>query len=222
MTSRSQTLGAILFVGLALWSAIKVAEQPYGVIYVDLGNGRGPAAVRRSYDVSDLAGLALSKKIHERLVGDAHLLYRENEVGIELGQFVTDGDRPGAKRLTCSIYDRVQLVFNGDGEATSSHPPEMLVEGPCLNSAERVLWIEPIWIPYGEILGRPTTTGEVNYFDQDSFKLSLRFAYMSEQWPKRWVLDSIRLYNQERKVDDIIIERAAIRQAAPKSLVLNW
>ncbi len=222
MFFRTQTLGVGLFVGLAMWSAIKVANQPYGVIYVDLGNGRGPAAIRRSYDVSDLAGLALSKKIHERLVGDAHLLRRENEIGIELGQFVSDGPRPGQKLLTCSIYDRVQLVFIGEGEATSSHPPEMLVEGPCQNSAERVLWIEPIWIPYAEILGRPTTTGEMNYFDQDSFKLSLRFAYLSDQWPQRWVLDSIRLYSQERKADDIIIERAAIRQAAPKSLVLNW
>src|SRR5690349_17345966 len=129
MKLKLEHLGALLFACLVVGASVYTSRQYFGVIYVDLGDGRGPAAIRKTYDVSGLEGIALSKKIHDRLVGDARVMKRESEVGIELGQFVVEG-ASGRKQITCSVYDRVQMVFIGENEANNGHSPEMLVEGP--------------------------------------------------------------------------------------------
>lgn len=219
MKSTLQNFSVVLFVAAVLGGAMFSSRHYFGVIYVDLGDGRGPAAIRKSYDVTGLEGLALSKKIHERLVGDAKILLREQDIGIELGQFATEVAK-GRKQMACSVYDRVQMVFMGKDEATSGHAPEMLVEGPCRMAEDSPLWIAPIWIPVNEITSRPTTTAELNFFDDR--KLSLRFSHMGEAWPKEWILDSIRLSDDDGGSDDIIILRSEIRQVAPDSILLTF
>lgn len=219
MRLNREKLGVLLFTCMVVGVSLFSSRQYFGVIYVDLGDGRVPAAIRKSYDVSGLEGIALSKKIHDRLVGDAKVMRRDSEVGIELGQFVVEG-ASGRKQITCSIYDRVQMVFIGENEANNGHSPEMLVEGPCRNAAESPLFIETFWIPVSDIQKQPTTTAELNYFDDR--QLSLKFSHMGDEWPKTWVLDSIRLSDDEKHQGEILVERSEIRQIAPQSILMDW
>lgn len=218
MESRLQALGILVFVAVAGWAAHSINSRNFGVVYVDLGDGRGPAAVRRAYDVSHLDGLALSKKINDRLVGDAKVLRKDGAIGLELGQFVTEvGQR---KQLACSVYNRIQMVFQAEGEAVSGHAPEMLVEGHCVTAESDVMWMRPIWIPISEILRSPTSTNDLSFYDQEP--VSLKFSFIGDQWPKRWVLNSLRLYHSEKTGGDVIIDRKDVRAASPKSILLEF
>jgi hypothetical protein len=213
-----QRLGVLFFIAVAGFASYSVSSRNFGVVYVDLGDGRGPAAIRRAYDVSDLDGLALSKKINDRLVGDAKILKKDGAIGLELGQFVTEvGSR---KQLACSVYNRVQMVFQAEGEAVSGHAPEMLVEGDCLTADNNVMWMKPIWIPTNEILRSPTSTNDLSFYDQDP--VSLKFTYIGDQWPTRWVLTSLRLYHSGKPGGDVIIDRKEVRAASPKSILLEF
>lgn len=218
MDALVEKLGVAVFVMAASFAAYKTMNSHYGVIYVDLGDGRGPAAVRRGYDVSGLDGRALSRKMNDCLVGDAHILRREGSVGLELGQFVARSDQ--GKRLACSIYDRVQMVFQGEGEATDTHRPEMLVEGNCDTADNNILWMKPIWIPVDEILKRTTATNDLSFYDAEP--VSLKFTYLGEEWPRRWILNSIRLYHSSVPDREIIVDREEIREVSPKSIVLDF
>jgi hypothetical protein len=214
----TQKLGTLMFVLVAGYMTYATSMNHYGVIYVDVGDGRDPAAIRRAYDVSHLDGLALSKKINERLVGDSRILKRDDAIGLELGQFATLSGQN--KRLACAIYDRVQMVFQGEGEASNSRPPEMLVEGYCRTSKKDVLFMEPIWIPVTQILASPATSNDLTFYDDEP--VSLKFSHINGEWPRRWVLNSIRLYHSEQENQEVIVDREEIRLARPKSIEVQF
>lgn len=218
MASNSQKMATFLFVAVTLLSSYVAANRHYGVIYVDLGDGRGPAAIRRAYDVSDLEGKALSRKVNEQLIGEAHILKLESKIGLELGQFVTDFN--GKKMLACSIYERVEMIFQSEGIASHGEVPEMAVEGPCRNSGEKLMWMQPIWIPVADLLARPTTTAAVDFFDEEP--VSLRFENVGDQWPRQWILNKVILHDEQRPDQNLIVDRNSIRAANPKSLLLEF
>lgn len=196
-----------------------VLTRPYGVIYVDLGEGRGPAAVRRAYDVSELQGLALSKKINERVVGASHLLRRDDAVGIELGQFVTE-DSESKKLLACSVYDRIDLVFRAQGVAVNGEVPEMRVSGDCRTNPDDIQMMRPIWVPVNEVLKAPTSLQQFSFHDAEP--VNLEFTNVGDDWPKQWVLHSLRLYNSRQPASEVAIDRNEIRMAAPDSIFLEF
>ncbi len=207
-----------MFFLVAGLSAYMTANRPYGVIYVDLGDGRGPAAVRRAYDVSALEGKALSRKVNEQLIGEAHIIRQDAKIGLELGQFVTD--YKGKKVLACQIYDSIEMIFLSEGEASHGMVPQMSVEGACRNSGEKLLWMQPIWIPVADLLSRPTTTSVIDFFDDEP--VSLRFGNIGDEWPRRWVLNRLILRDEDRPGEDLTIDRNAIRSANPSSLLLEF
>ncbi|MGE0762839.1 MAG: hypothetical protein AB7N80_06145 [Bdellovibrionales bacterium] len=211
--------GAIVFFAVVFMAAVySASSNHFGMIYIDLGDGRGPAAIGRVYDVSALEGKALSRKVNEQLIGEAHVLKEGKKIGLELGQFVTESK--GKKMLACSVYDRVELVFQSEGEATAGEVPQMSVEGACRNSAEKLLWMQPIWIPVGDLLQRSPATSAIDFFDQEP--VSLRFENLGDQWPRRWVLNRLILHDDHRPGENITIERSAIRAANPKSLIIEF
>lgn len=219
MRNFTEKLAQILFLSTTIVVAGLISQRQYGVIYVETEDGRGPSAIGRSFDVSSLEGKALSKKINEQLVSEAHILRENENIGIELGQFVTE-TKSGRKVLACSVYDRVQLMFKGEGEASHGDMPQLLVEGPCRNSNEKIKWMKPIWIPISDVLKKPTNDGDLNYYDSEP--VSLTFANLGSSWPRRWILESIQLYDKDDTSQRITVERSSIREAAPKSILMEW
>src|SRR3712207_2818747 len=89
------------FVGSASWSGkIYLAEADLN------GNSRNPAAIRKDLDFSRLDGAELITATQKRLVSAAKVVLQDNEVGVELGHFVTRGE-DGQRKLACdSHYNR--------------------------------------------------------------------------------------------------------------------
>lgn len=214
-----EKMGGYVFVAVLAITAYISSTRSFGVIYIDLGDGRGPAAIRRAYDVSALEGKALSRKVNEQLIGEAHILKDGDKTGLELGQFVTEVK--GKKVLACSVFERVELTFQSEGEASSGEVPQMIVEGRCRNSGNKMTWMEPIWIPTADLLTRsPASTTAVDFYDGEP--VSLRFENVGDQWPRKWILNKIKLYDDQNTAQTISVERSAIRAANPSSLLLEF
>lgn len=219
MKNLGERFGAAVFVAVFALGMYFANTRPFGVIYVDMGNGRGPAAIRRAYDVSALEGKALSRKVNEQLIGEAHVLKMDEKIGLELGQFVTE--LKGQKLLACSVYDRIEMTFQSEGEASSGEVPQMIVEGKCQNSGDKVMWMQPIWIPTADLLTRsPASTSAVEFFDKEP--VALRFENVGDQWPRRWILNKVTMYDDQKTGATITVERNAIRAANPTSLLLEF
>lgn len=210
---------SFLFIATVGMGVFFQSQHRTQVVLIEFGEGRGPAAVNRALDLSHLDGMALSKRINERLIGDAHILNRNDSIGIELGQFVTEG-RDGKKRLACSIYSKIEMIFIGEGIGEGGAQPHMVVAGPCNFSDKNISWMEPIWIPYKTILEDPPGNKEIRFYDSEPVELS--FSNMTSEWPSLWVLKAIRLYSEKQPTHEIIVSHDEIRKAAPKSIVLQW
>ncbi|MBX7231292.1 MAG: hypothetical protein K1X29_04305 [Bdellovibrionales bacterium] len=212
-------LALVVFLSFLAVGIYTIHNRPFGLVFVELGNGRSPAAIKKTYDVSQLEGIALSKKIQERVIGEAVIVQHSENIGIQLGQFVIEGNE-NRKILACSVYNKVQLKFMAQGEASAGGSPMMTVESDCRISEENILMIQPIWVPTKIILFSPTSTKHFSF--EGSEPISIEFQDINEQWPRKWILQSLKMYNSENKEQQISISRQEILQVAPHSLVMEW
>lgn len=170
-------------------------------------SSRDPAAIRPSFDFSQMEGSLLASASKERLVSGTRILKRRGSVGVELGHFVLRGPS-GQKIFACEEYSTVKLTFEGDGTAIDGKKPTMEVESPCAISATDVNRIAPIWIPASRILEGQVQEGEVTFSDQE--KTKLRFAHVYDIWPTAWVLKGIQL--SKAGLDDLVVTEAEVVQ----------
>lgn len=207
---------ALIFAAFGWWVSWSSKESPD--FYVDSGfsGSRDPAAIRRSYDFSELDGVALSQATKQRLVAGARLLKESAQTGIELGHFVVRG-QSGQKTFACHKYSRVLLEFEGDGVAVAGEKPQMEVEGACEISAD-INRISPLWVPISKILGEPVAEGEFDF--RDPHPIKVRFSHVSDEWPSTWILQSVRLESEQG--DALRIEGEELRQLVPKPMVLMF
>jgi hypothetical protein len=180
------------------------------------GVARDPAAIRRTYDFSGLDGSALAKAQKMRLLSGAKVVREKSDVGVELGHFVLKGEG-GEKTFACQKYEKVSMTFAGDGSAINGELPRMEVEGLCEMSAD-INSISPLWIPVAKILGEPVADGEFSFME--GRPISVRFANVSDQWPKMWQLQSVRLFNGTK--DEVVIQGHELRDILAKPLLVEW
>ena len=219
MNAKTFGAGLVLFVTTLVCGVLISRNSWNGYVYVYVPDQRSPSAIPRRHDLTRFAGQELTKRIHERLIGDARILHRESDLGIELGQFVTENsDRK--KVFACSVYDKIEMRFVAEGIATGGNLPVMEVMGNCEINSEQVNWIKPIWIPAGRLIKEPAINKEISFFDAEP--VSLKFSHMSDQWPSQWVLDSVRLVSSNGVAEDVQLSRDRIRLALPRSLILEW
>ncbi len=183
-----------------------------------LMKNRNPAAIRKDLDFSKLSGDELITASQKRLVTAARVLLEKETVGLELGHFVTR-DENGDRQLACDYYDRMKLRFEADGIATSGEKPALEIEGPCRTSTD-ITRIEPIWIPVQRILGEKATDSDLTFPDQEG--VSFRFRHMSGEWPTRWSLQSVRLYNDAEGGREVSIDGPDLRELRERPIVLSW
>lgn len=180
-------------------------------------NSRIPAAIRRDLDFSMLDGAELITASQKRLVTAARVVLQQDELGIELGHFVTRGST-GKSQLACDFYDRVTLRFEAEGIADSGEKPVMEVDGAC-RPAQDITRIAPIWLPVARILNERPSDMDLGY-EEDGPKF--RFAHMGGEWPMHWSLQSVRLYNGSEPGREVNISKRELREILEKPLVLNW
>jgi hypothetical protein len=213
------SVGLILFLAAAFgWWVSWSSKGGSPDQFVDMGfsGSRDPAAIRKSYDFSELDGLALSQATKQRLIAGARVLKEEAQIGIELGHFVVKGEG-GEKTFACNKYSTVILQFEGDGMAVAGDKPSMEVEGACEISAD-INRISPLWIPVAKILGEPVAEGEFDFRDPNPIKV--RFANVSDQWPNAWVLKSVQLKSDSG--EGVSLEGSELRKMIEKPMILEF
>lgn len=206
----------LFFLGAGWWMSWSSKESADLYVDMNFSGSRDPAAIRKSYDFSELDGVALSQATKQRLIAGAKILKESANVGVELGHFVVRGEA-GDKTFACNKYSQVILQFEGDGMAVAGQKPVMEVEGACEISAD-INRISPLWIPVAKILGEPVAEGEFDFREERPIKV--KFSNVSDQWPVAWVLKGVKL--QAASGDTLTIEGAELRQYIPKPMILEF
>jgi hypothetical protein len=150
---------------------------------------RDPAAVRQVYDFSSLTGTDLTSAMKKRILTGATVVRNQQSLGVELGHFAM-AKLTGEKTLACQEFEKVVLRFEAEGVATNGERPVMEVEGACEYSSDMTK-INPIFIPVDKIMAEKPGDGEIQY--REGHPVTLRFKGMTEEWPTRWLLTSVRL-----------------------------
>jgi hypothetical protein len=189
---------------------------------------RDPAAIKRVYDFSNLAGSALDVASKQRLLSGAKIRKEDALVGVELGHFVVRNFE-GNKEFACQRYSKIVLEFEGDGMALGGNKPSMEVEGNCEISQGDINAISPLWIPVAKILGEPVAEGEFDF--REGHPIKVRFTNVMSEWPTAWRMKSVRLIgataglteNRSAAIaPDVLIDDKELRTLSDKPLILKF
>lgn len=177
---------------------------------------RDPAAVRNNFDLSNLSGSRLQESVKQRLISGLEFRKSEGGAGLALGHFIFV-DNSGEKKLGCNEFGRVFFSFEADGVSVSGEPPLMEVEGVC-NFSPDMSKIDPIFLPIAKILKEHPGDGE---FQFNESKTTVRFTNLPEEWPKTWVLRSVRLINSKGS-EAVVVDREEVDRLLGQPTVLTW
>ena len=179
---------------------------------------RDPAAIRKNYDFSGLAGDALSQASKQRLISGAAIHKSNGDLGVGLGDFVISS-ADGQKAFACQKYGTVELVFEGDGSAVNGEKPEMAVEGACEVSAD-INSIAPLWIPISKIMGEPVADGEFDF--REGHPVRIRFANVSGAWPTAWRLKGMRMIDPKHPGEEVKVSDDDLANLMDRPLILSF
>lgn len=178
---------------------------------------RDPAAVRQVYDFSSLSGSDLTAAMKKRLLSGSSIVHEKQSLGVELGHFAM-AKITGEKTLACQEFQKVTLRFEAEGIATGGERPVMEVEGACEFSPDMTK-INPIFIPVDKVLAEKPSDGEIQY--REGHPVTLRFRNLTEEWPTRWLLTSVRLSNSgEQK--ELLIDSEEVTQILGRPMMVNF
>lgn len=192
----------------------------YSVIYFtssDNSIARDPAAIGKIYDFSHLNGEELNTAIKRRLISGLQVQKTQGDQEISLGHFAFI-DQTGHKKFACEEFDKVAMVFQAEGVSVSGEPPQMEIEGDC-RSSQDVGKIDPVWVPVSKILAEKSVDGELEF--KDNRLVTLRFNHLPEEWPKTWVLKSVRLFKKDT-LQALTIQKEELAQIQDQPSVLRF
>lgn len=178
---------------------------------------RDPAAIRQVFDFSNLTGTDLTDAMKKRILNGSTVVREQQSLGIELGHFAM-AKITGEKVLACQEFNKVILRFEAEGIATGGERPVMEVEGACEFSPDMTK-INAIFVPLDKILAEKPSDGEIQY--REGKPVTLRFHGLTEEWPKRWLLTSVRLSNAAEQ-KELLIDADEVAHILGRPFVLNF
>lgn len=178
---------------------------------------RDPAAIRNNFDFSHLRGDKLQEAVKQRLLTGLEFRKTQNGAGIGLGHFVFLNDS-GEKRLACQEFGKVSISFEADGVSVAGDKPLMEVEGRCEFSPD-MSKINPLNVPVAKIIGERPGDGEFQF--NEGSMITVRFTNLPEEWPRTWLLKSVKLVN-ERDSEALVIESDEVAKYLGHPMVFAW
>ncbi|MGZ3773532.1 MAG: hypothetical protein ACXVCY_00770 [Pseudobdellovibrionaceae bacterium] len=184
-------------------------------------NHRDPAAIKSNFDFSNLRGEKLFSAVKQRVLNG--LEFKKSSVdkaartGISLGHFVFSNDH-GEKLLGCQAFSKVSLSFEAEGVSVAGAKPLMEIEGRCEFSSD-LTKINPLYLPVAKILGERPGDGEFEF--NEGSKVTVRFTNLPEEWPKTWLLKSVKLLN-DKTAASVLIEQDEVAKYLRHPMVLSF
>ncbi|QDK39411.1 hypothetical protein [Bdellovibrio sp. NC01] len=178
---------------------------------------RDPAAIRTNFDFSNLTGDSLHEAVKQRLVAGFEMKRSADGMGLGLGHFVFRDDA-GEKKLACQEFGKVTMTFEAEGVSVGGDKPTMEIEGRCEYSNDMTK-INPLYLPVAKILNEKPGDGEFNF--NEGHAVTVRFANLPEDWPRTWLLKSVKL-NNEQKNKSVTVESDEVARYMGHPLVLTF
>ncbi|WP_413289313.1 hypothetical protein [Bdellovibrio sp. HCB337] len=178
---------------------------------------RDPAAIRQVYDFSSLTGTELTEAMKKRILAGATVVREHHSLGVELGHFAM-AKITGEKTLACQEFATVVLRFEAEGIATSGERPVMEVEGACEFSSDMTK-INPIFIPVDKIMAEKPSDGEIQY--REGRPVTVRFKNVTEEWPTRWLLTTVRLSHQAEQ-KELLIDAEEVSHLLGRPMMMSF
>lgn len=193
-------LGVIAaFIGLALLidnSLVKPASRR-----VASTHDSTPKSSTQDIDFSELSATEFARAFKYQLISSSHIEQDSENTGIAFGSFYILGSNK-QKNFVCTKFFSIELIFEAEGIAVSGAIPQMIVQGPCLTSADTTS-IEALPIFYKKILSSAVSQKSFQESLKDSNEtVSIQFKDVVEQWPLDWNLVSVKLSTSE--TDEIL------------------
>lgn len=182
---------------------------------------RNPAAIKNNFDFSHLRGEKLFEAAKQRLIAGLELGKnvpgKPAEARIGLGHFVFTNEQ-GEKRLACQEFGKVSLSFEAEGVSVAGEKPVMEIEGRCEFSPDMTK-INPLYLPIAKILGERPGDGEFEF--NDGPKVIVRFTNLPDEWPRTWLLKSVKLLS-DKNTAAVVIESDEVARYMGHPMVLNF
>lgn len=177
---------------------------------------RAPAAIRKTFDSSELLKDDLHLEIAHQLISGIKLHSAGSSVGLSIGHFQIR-DASGIKTELCAKYPQLKYVFHAGDMAVSGEPPTMILSGDCLLENDGMT-TAPLFIDYVKVLDRKVMDSLIKNPNDDSS--TIHFINVSDSWPRLWILHEVQLNSEDGGV--LAISESEIRQIYGKSVSMEW
>lgn len=214
----------LLFFVCAYFGFRMASNSWQGVRYVYLGDDRAPAALHNLRDFSKLDAKALSLAAHNQLVSHAEIIRQSDQVGVKLGHFITR-TAEGRREFACAVqnrsgaYDRISMSFMGLGVSDSGEVPTVTVETNCKSSTD-LDWLETVWIPMNYIAALGNNDQEIQTYEAEPMTISI--AGMTSDWPESWVLTKVRLFQEGRPDEAMVVDTTTMPSIEKQKFSFEW
>lgn len=199
---------------------------------------RNLASIKTQYDLTCLGGEKFESAYKSRLINGFKSFRKNGNLGIEIGHFIFSPgvtvDTPECKKkrernissvfsaknptqkMLCADYPNISMNFLAEEEAESGEKRKFQIQADC-QVASDLSKTETIWIPWEKLAQESPFEGEAQ-FNQPS-KVLVKTVHVSDQWPKKWSLDSIELSGENGSLK---VSSEEIRSIAGRPLVFDF
>lgn len=175
---------------------------------------RDPAAIRQTYDFTNLRGSALDIALKQKVLGDLEIVKTADNFGISFGHFAFSTS-DGQKFLGCEYYNNVVIVFESEGTAVNGEKATMEITAPCKYS-ENLTKIKAALIPIKKIMAEKPQEGEMSF--QGEIPVNIKFQNLADSWPTQWHMITVRM---EAPQYVFIIDRNEIAKIIGQPLLIK-
>lgn len=175
---------------------------------------RDPAAIRQTYDFTNLKGSALDVALKNKMLGELEVVKTADNFGLGFGHFAFSTS-DGQTFLGCDYYEKIVIVFESEGSAVGGHKSSMEISGPCRHS-ENLTKIQPALIPIKKIMAELPQDGEMSF--QGDVPVNIKFQNLTDTWPTQWNLITIRMESPQYV---FIIDRNEISKIMGQPLLIS-
>lgn len=206
--------------------------------FQDQQQKRNLASVKTQYDLTCLDGEKFEKAYKSRLINGLKSFRKNGNLGFEIGHFVfsptgtvktaeckTKQERNissafsasnPTQKMLCTDYPKITITFSAEDEAANGEKRKFEVQADCQVSHD-LSKTETIWIPWEKLSQETPFDGEAQ-FHQPS-KVMVKTVHVSDQWPKKWNLDTIELSGEKGSLK---VSETEIRSIAGRPLVFDF
>jgi hypothetical protein len=178
---------------------------------------RDPAAIGKVFDYSHLSGEKLQSAIKNRLIAGIQVEKDQDGIGIALGHFAFV-NKYGVRKFACQEYSKVEMTFKGDGNPVSGEASSLVLEGTC-KASDDLFSIDHLQIPMAKILGQKPADGVFTY--NEGRDIEIRFSNIGDEWPRRWILQSVKLFNPH-EAGELLVNSQEVMGFAGHPIVIKF